>query len=288
MEQVFFSVPLVALRLPRPMRPISLRTILSPTSPQIFSQATGGVETTSSSDKTTALVTISGLKRSSLLAILYGERSTVRLKSRNFSDAIADADTCLRLLRAHKACRSAVKNKASALLDGFKQYQKCVDWLDSPTASEVLQDEDESEAESIKSRAETAIKKGKRADYYMILSKSPSVREMIALKAGSVWRTCAEPESEAEDEESDEERRKRRGGYLTSYSQQAQIKTAYRRRCLELHPDKQATRLSGENHSLTEREQGLYKKNVDEHFKVGCYWWAGKGLFGDLRKEWGG
>lgn len=126
----------------------------------------------------------------------------------------------------------------------------------------------------LRKRCETEQKRLKRLDYYKYLSKSPSVRRLLKMKQGEIWKTCGDSDSEDEPAEfkSEVSARRQKVFNLNALSKPEDIKAAYKQRCLDLHPDKQMSRLKkfedDTGNVLTDAQKARIKERTDEHFKA--------------------
>ncbi|CAD7930755.1 unnamed protein product [Amoebophrya sp. A25] len=215
-----------------------------------------------------------GLRRSTLLASVQVEYAAASLKIREFKAALAACNSSLRLYsQVCEQTKTAYLTRCNAYLE-MKQLQEAANSM-KPT---IGMSDDDDRLENMRNRAEAELKKGTRPDYYRFLSESPSVQALLNLKEGECWKTCGSPDEDTNsdgEELTEEDKNRKIAARITQYSQAAQMKTAYRRRCLELHPDKQQARLhnwaasvKGNGRELSPAELKRFSKNTEEHFKL--------------------
>eukprot|EP00392_Amoebophrya_sp_AT5.2_P017673 g18075.t1 len=217
-----------------------------------------------------------GLRRSSLLATVQADYAKCNLKIREFKAAIQAANASLALFNAGltEQTKTAYETKCLAYLEQ-KLYRDALDTLENANIAEGVDDT----LDDLRQRVKRDMKKGARPDYYRILSDSPSVAALVRLKEGECWKTCADTAKDEADgrlgvdsdneNETEAEKNRRLAARINIYSPANQIKTAYRRRCLELHPDKLEVRLAQfTQRNLSDFEKKKFKKSTEEHFKL--------------------
>jgi len=200
---------------------------------------------------------------SSVSGVLRAVQAKCLQQLGKFTRAVQFSKNALKLLRNDKGWAKWVVKCVEVQVERHlndRAYAQALRVINDFEGSAV--DDMDDKFHSKKRQIRIKMKEGKRPDYYRILSRCPTVRELLKAR-GETWKLCSDPDSP---EDSANEKK------VSRFSQAAQLKTAYRRRCLEMHPDKQEGRIRGfEDESgsvVPEHQKKLILERTQKHFNM--------------------
>ncbi|CAD7927230.1 unnamed protein product [Amoebophrya sp. A25] len=215
-----------------------------------------------------------GLEKSLLYSTLLSEAGSANFRLRRFEITLKRAQTALYI---RPDFRDAVVLRANTLV-ALERYDEAVASLEGDTR---LMFESDTRVQHAHQKAVFELRKSKRLDYYDLLSKPCTAITFPELRmadtenlTGSAEDNLQSAESQAQEQHAEPgmeaaspaacssnskhtARPRASDSYykLSSFSTQADIKNAYKQRCLELHPDKHAGNTSAAQKFAKERFQ---------------------------------